>query len=56
MSTWAGVLVAAGPSAVIFFLGLPGDPIYGRGEGAVAVLFYIGVSLVVMALRGGPGL
>lgn len=55
LSSWVGVLVAAGPPALVFFLGLPGGLIFGRGEGAVAVLLYIGVSLVVMAVRADPG-
>lgn len=55
LSNWLGVVLAAGPPALLFFLGLPGGLIFGRGEGAVAVLLYIGVSLVVMALRADPG-
>jgi hypothetical protein len=55
LSSCLGVLVAAGPAALIFFLGLPGGPIFGLGEGAVAVLLYIGASLIVMAARGDPG-
>lgn len=55
LSNWLGVLVAAGPVGLVFFLGLPGRLIFGRGEGALAVLVYIGVSLIVMAVRADPG-
>ncbi len=50
-----GLLIAAGPPGLVFFLGLPGGWIFGQGEGAVAVLLYIGASLIVMAARGDPG-
>ncbi len=50
-----GLLIAIGPPALVFALGLPGGPIFGHGEGAVGMLLYIGVSLVVMALRADPG-
>jgi hypothetical protein len=50
-----GLLIAVGPPALVFFLGLPGGLIFGKGEGMGAVLLYIGVSLVAMAWRADPG-
>jgi predicted permease len=52
---WLGAIVANGPAGAVFFLGLPGGLIFGKGEGAEAVLLYVGVSLVVMALRAEAG-
>lgn len=50
-----GLLIALGPPALVFALGMPGGLIFGRGVGAVGMLLYIGVSLFVMAVRADPG-
>ncbi len=50
-----GVLLAAGPPVAVGVLGMPGGVLFGRGEGIVAALLYIGLSLLVMAARGARG-
>jgi len=55
INPWLGTLIANGPGVLVFVLGMPGGLIFGRGEGVLAVLLYVGVSLVVAAFRADPG-
>jgi hypothetical protein len=50
-----GAAVALGLLVALYVAGAPGSPILGRGEGELAVLTFVGVSLVVAGLRADPG-
>jgi hypothetical protein len=50
-----GALVALGPLVGMYFAGGPGSPILGHGEGRLAAVTFLGVSLVVAGVSATPG-
>jgi hypothetical protein len=50
-----GAVVALGPLAVMYLAGGPGLPILGHGEGRLAAVTFLGVSLVVAGVCATPG-
>ncbi len=50
-----GAVLALGPLVGMYFAGGPGSPIFGHGEGRVAAVTFLGVTLVVAGLRATPG-
>lgn len=52
---WFGALAALAPLVLVYVLGMGGGPIFGAGEGQLAVLSFLGVSLVLAGLRGDTG-
>lgn len=50
-----GAVVALGPLVGMYFAGGPGSPILGHGEGRLAAVTFLGVTLVVAGVRATPG-
>src|SRR5258708_29195404 len=50
-----GALLGLGILVVLYLAGGLGGPFLGRGEGRLAAFTFLGVSLVVAALRADPG-
>ncbi len=50
-----GSVVAIFPMIAVYFLGMGGGFIFGRGEGQLGVLTFLGISLVLAGVRGDPG-
>jgi len=50
-----GAVVAAGLLAALYVVGTHGSLIFGHGEGALAVITFLGISLVVAGVRAAPG-
>jgi hypothetical protein len=50
-----GAIVALGLLVALYVAGASGSPILGRGKGELAVLTFLGVSLVVAGVRAVPG-
>jgi hypothetical protein len=48
-------ILAVGPVVAIWFFGQGGGPLFGQGEGGTAAITYIGVSLLIDALRANAG-
>ena len=55
INRWIGALVALVPVNLVFVFGLPHNLIFGRGEGAMAAMTFIGVSLVIDFIRNDSG-
>lgn len=50
-----GAVVAAGLLVALYVFGVHGSLIFGRGEGALAVITFLGISLVIAGVRAAPG-
>jgi hypothetical protein len=50
-----GAVVATGLLVALYVAGTYGSLIFGHGEGALAVITFLGVSLVVAGARAAPG-
>ena len=50
-----GAIVALGLLVALYVAGASGSPIFGHGKGELAVLMFLGVSLVVAGIRAVPG-
>ena len=50
-----GAVVALGLLVALYVAGAPGSLIFGRGEGELAAITFLGISLVVAAVRADPG-
>ncbi len=50
-----GAVVAAGFLVALYAAGAPGSPILGHGEGELAAVTFLGISLVVAGVRAAPG-
>ena len=55
MNRWWGAIVANVFLAIMLILGQPGGLVFGRGEGVLGTVVFIGVSLVLAALRADSG-
>lgn len=55
LGKWPGAILANGTALVVFLIGGAGGLIFGRGEGQAAVLLYVGLALLLAALRADPG-
>jgi hypothetical protein len=51
----AGALAVALPFLALYLLGIGGGPLFGRGEGQLGALTFLGLSLVGAALAGDAG-
>lgn len=52
---WLGAILAVAPAILVYILGMSGGLIFGAGEGQLAVLTFIGVSLLIAGARGDLG-
>jgi hypothetical protein len=50
-----GAVVAAGLLVALYVFGVHGSLIFGHGEGALAVITFLGISLVIAGVRAAPG-
>lgn len=50
-----GLVVAAGVLVALYVAGAPGSLILGRGEGELAAVTFLAISLVVAGVRADPG-
>lgn len=50
-----GAVVANGLLVVVYVAGGPGSLILGRGEGALAAVTFLAISLVIAGVRAAPG-
>jgi len=50
-----GAVVAMGLLVALFIASVPGSPILGHGEGELAAVTFLGISLVVAGVRAAPG-
>jgi hypothetical protein len=50
-----GAVLATGLLVALYIAGSHGSLIFGHGEGALAVITFLGVSLVVAGVRAAPG-
>ena len=50
-----GAVVAVGLLVALFIASVPGSPILGHGEGELAAVTFLGISLVVAGVRAAPG-
>lgn len=55
LNRWVGAILAVTPVFVVWYLGQGGGPLFGQGEGGTAAITYIGVSLLIDALRADAG-
>lgn len=55
VNRWVGALLANAPVIIILILGSGGGLIFGAGEGQLAALTYLGVSLLVAGWRSDAG-
>jgi len=55
INPWIGALVALIPVSLVFGLGMPHNQIFGRGEGAIAAMTFIGISLIIDYIRNDSG-
>jgi hypothetical protein len=54
-SSSLGAVVAAGLLVALYVIGVHGSLIFGQGEGALAVITFLDISLVVAGVRAAPG-
>jgi len=52
---WWGAILANLFLAAVLVLGQPGGPVFGQGEGVLGTAVFIGLSLVLAAVRADPG-
>ena len=50
-----GAVIAAGLLVALYVFGVHGSLIFGHGEGALAVITFLGISLVIGGVRAAPG-
>lgn len=55
LNPWLGAVLALLPAVAVYVVGSPGGILFGRGEGQLAVLTFLGVSLLLAAVRADPG-
>ncbi len=55
LNRWIGAILAVTPVFLVWFYGQGGGPLFGQGEGGTAAITYIGVSLLIDALRADSG-
>ena len=55
INPWLGALVSVIPVALVFVFGMPRNLIFGRGEGAVGAMAFIGVSLFIDFIQNDSG-
>jgi hypothetical protein len=55
LNRWIGAILAVTPVFLVWYYGQGGGPLFGQGEGGTAAITYIGVSLLIDALRADSG-
>ncbi len=55
VNRWVGAVVLLSPVVTLYVAGAPGGSVFGRGEGQLAAITFLGVSLLVAAARGDCG-
>jgi len=50
-----GAVIAAGLLVALYVFSVRGSLIFGHGEGALAVITFLGISLVIGGVRAAPG-
>jgi len=55
LNRWFGAILAVMPVFLVWYFGQGGGPLFGQGEGGTAAITYIGVSLLIDALRADSG-
>jgi hypothetical protein len=55
LNRWIGAILAVTPVFLVWYFGQGGGPLFGQGEGGTAAITYVGVSLLIDALRAEAG-
>jgi hypothetical protein len=55
LNRWTGAILAVTPVFLVWYFGQGSGPLFGQGEGGTAAITYIGVSLLIDALRADAG-
>ena len=55
INSWIGALVALIPVTLVAVFGMPHNLIFGRGEGAIGALTFLGVSFIIDFIRADSG-
>jgi hypothetical protein len=55
LNRWLGAILAVAPVVLVWYLGQGGGPLFGDGEGGTGAITYIGVSLLIDAVRADSG-
>jgi hypothetical protein len=55
LNRWIGAILAVTPVFLVWYFGQGGGPLFGQGEGGTAAITYIGVCLLIDALRADSG-
>ncbi len=52
---WLSAVAAAAIVVVVYLVGAPGGLLFGQGEGELAAVTFLGVSLLIAGVRSDPG-
>ena len=55
LNRWLGAAIANIPVILVFVFGISGGPLFGSGEGQLAAIVYVGISLLIAGIRADPG-
>ena len=55
INPWLGAVLANSPAIALYIIGGGGGTIFGAGEGRLAALIFVGLSLVIASLRANAG-